>query len=70
MGETSSQELKFSEIQQMKMYCDNQVILHTLSNPVFHERTKHKTWLLFYSGKVVIQEYMYWVYWIHWSTYK
>jgi len=35
------QELKFCEIQQMKMYCDNQATLHIASNHVFHERTKH-----------------------------
>ncbi|RDX74492.1 Copia protein, partial [Mucuna pruriens] len=35
------QELKFADVQPIKMYCDNQVVLHIASNPVFHERTKH-----------------------------
>ncbi|RDX82399.1 hypothetical protein CR513_36824, partial [Mucuna pruriens] len=35
------QELKFVDVQPMKLYCDNQVALHIASNPVFHEITKH-----------------------------
>ncbi|RDY13001.1 Copia protein, partial [Mucuna pruriens] len=35
------QELKFTDVQPMKLYCDNQATLHIASNPVFLERTKH-----------------------------
>ncbi|RDX95942.1 Copia protein, partial [Mucuna pruriens] len=35
------QELKFADVQPMKLYCDNQATLHISSNPIFHERTKH-----------------------------
>ena len=35
------QELKFGKGEQTKLICDNQVVLHITSNPVFHEMTKH-----------------------------
>jgi len=34
-------ELQFGEVTQMTLICDNQVVLHISSNPIFHERTKH-----------------------------
>ncbi|RDX85859.1 putative helicase CHR10, partial [Mucuna pruriens] len=34
------QELKFADVQPMKLYCDNQATLHIASNPVFRERIK------------------------------
>ena len=35
------QEIRFGKDEQMKLICDNQVVLHISSNPVFRERTKH-----------------------------
>ncbi|RDX78248.1 Copia protein, partial [Mucuna pruriens] len=35
------QELKFVDVQPMKLYCDNQAALRIASNHVFHKRTKH-----------------------------
>ena len=35
------QELNFCDILTMKMYCDNQVVLHIASHTMFHEITKH-----------------------------
>jgi len=37
----SPKELDFCEIQQMKMYYDNQIAIHISSNLVFYESTKH-----------------------------
>ena len=34
-------ELMFEVPLPMSIYCDNQVGIHIVSNPVFHERTKH-----------------------------
>ena len=35
------QELRFRKDEQMKLICDNQVVLHIASNSNFHEGTKH-----------------------------
>lgn len=35
------QELRFAEIKQMTLICNNQAALHITSTPMFHERTKH-----------------------------
>lgn len=35
------QELCFCEVRSMNLICDNQVVLHIVSNPIFHEQTKH-----------------------------
>ncbi|GAA0168986.1 transmembrane signal receptor [Lithospermum erythrorhizon] len=34
-------ELGFQQSRPMDLFCDNQVVVHIASNPVFHERTKH-----------------------------
>lgn len=34
-------KLKFGEIKEMELVCNNEVALHIASNSVFHERTKH-----------------------------
>lgn len=34
-------ELRLGDLHTTKLICDNQVILNIVSNPVFHERTKH-----------------------------
>ena len=34
-------ELKFVEVSQLKLLCDNQTTIYIASNPVFHERIKH-----------------------------
>jgi len=37
------EELGFYEVKQMKMYYDNQVVLHIILNLMFHKKTKHIT---------------------------
>ena len=34
-------ELGVSHSRPALLYCDNQVVLHILANPIFHEQTKH-----------------------------
>lgn len=35
------QDLQVTNLGAAKMHCDNQVVMHIATNPVFHERTKH-----------------------------
>jgi len=51
------QELDFCEIQPMKIYYDNQVALHIVSNLMFHVRTKHiEIDSYFIQGKLLSKE--------------
>ena len=39
------QELRLRKDDQMKLICDNQVVVQISSNPVFHKRTKTSKWI-------------------------
>ncbi|RDX70738.1 Arm repeat protein with ABF2, partial [Mucuna pruriens] len=46
------QELKFADVQSMKLYCDNQVALHIVSNPVFQRESNILRLIVTLYGKV------------------
>lgn len=35
------EELEVIKVKSMQLKCDNQVVMHIASNPIFHKRTKH-----------------------------
>ncbi|GFZ18297.1 hypothetical protein Acr_27g0000360 [Actinidia rufa] len=61
------EELRFEVQLPMDMYCDNQVIVHIASNPVFHERTKHIK-VDYHLIREHVEEGIIASFCIHWST--
>jgi len=41
MTQAVTPELRFGEVTEVTLICDDQVALHIASDSVFHERTKH-----------------------------